>query len=346
MRRLLSALLPARGDLAGPYRNLKVALIADELTRSCLAHECQVGDVTPSNYRLLFKLWRPDLLFVESAWNGAGDAWKFKIASYPDYPRRSNAALRNVVACARELGIPCVFWNKEDGVHFERFISSASLFDTIFTVDVNCVERYRSRIDREVLVQPLMFAVQPAIHNFSGVGTRQIRSCFVGSYSRHLHDLRRVRQDMLMSAACSVTGLTVFNRNSKRKSANYDYPQYPDMEVRRSVPHRQTADIYKNFLVSLNFNTVDDSRTMFSRRLIEIMACGGLAVTTPALSVQELFKDFCYVVDSPAEALELLSRLKSGYRARDLEMMTEAAAFVLKNHTYAHRLELILNAVK
>jgi spore maturation protein CgeB len=294
----------------------------------------------------MLKFWRPDLLFVESAWHGPNNAWKFKIASYPDYPKRTNEALRRVIEYARELAIPCVFWNKEDGVHFERFIASAALFDTIFTVDLNCVERYRSRIDREVLVAPLMFAAQPAIHNFSGIGTRQNRSCFVGSYSRHLHDLRRERQDMLLSAAASMTGLTAFDRNSNRKSANYRYPEYSGIEVRKSVPHHHTADIYKNFMISLNFNTIDDSETMFSRRLIEIIACGGLAVTTPALSIEKHFKDYCYVVDSPAAAVGLLSRLKSGYGPKELEMMGEGAKFVLKNHTYAHRIETILNAVK
>src|SRR5678810_1496876 len=90
----------------GPFCNLKIGLIADELTRSCLAFECQVRDVTPLNYMYILKVWKPDLLFVESAWHGLGNAWKYKIASFPDHPERSNQVLRKVVSCARELGIP------------------------------------------------------------------------------------------------------------------------------------------------------------------------------------------------------------------------------------------------
>lgn len=327
------------------FRNLKIALISDELTRSCLQHECKIFNITPLNYKLGLRFWRPDLLFVESAWQGWCNAWKFKIASYPDYPKRTNDSLHKVIDYARNLGIPCVFWNKEDGVHFERFIASAALFDNIFTVDINCVEHYRQRIDRKVKVAPLMFAVQPATHNFSGIGQRLCRANFVGSYSRHIHDLRRERQDMLLSAAASTLGLTVYDRNSQRKSTNYRYPDLQGMETKKSIPPHATAEVYKSTMASLNLNTVDDSETMFSRRLIEIIACGGLAVSTPALSIEKHFKDYCYVVDARDEALEIFSHLKHGYSSQDLEMMRAGAEFVLNNHTYTHRIQTILDAI-
>lgn len=292
------------------------------------------------------KLWKPDLLLVESAWQGLRNSWKFKIASYPDYPKRNNSKLKKVVSYARDLNIPCVFWNKEDAVHFERFISSASLFDNIFTVDVRCVDWYRERINHPVKVAPLMFAVQPNNHNFTGFEERFNRANFVGSYSRHLHDLRRERQDMLLSAASETLGLTVYDRNSDRKSGNYRYPDYSDIEVKARVSHEKTADIYKNYLVSLNFNTVDDSETMFSRRLIEIIACGGLAVSTPALSIDKHFKDFCYIVDSREEAIDLFGRLQSGYNLADIDMMRSGADFVAKNYTYRHWIEQILGVIK
>src|SRR3989442_9009585 len=312
----------------GALCNLKVALIADELTRSCLSFECQVRDITPLNYKVLLKLWKPDVLFVESAWQGRGNAWKYKIASYPDRPERNNHALRRVVAYARELGIACVFWNKDDGVHFERFISSASLFDFIFTVDENCVPRYRAIVKPTVPVAPLMFAVQPAIHRPSPKGYVHRRACFVGSHSWHVHDRRRQRQEILFAASSEV-GLTVFDRNSGRSSADYRYPNLPWLTVRPSVPHTKTAQIYGDYMVSLNVNTVEDSATMFSRRLIEILACGGLAVTTPALSVDRHFKEYCYVVSTEEEARDLFGRLKNGLTKRERSMVSAGTGILL-----------------
>jgi spore maturation protein CgeB len=330
---------------AKPYKNIRIALISDELTRSCLSHECKLRDVTPLNYRLLFKFWRPDFLFVESAWQGRRNAWKYKIASYPDHPERNNSQLQKVVYAATRLGIPCVFWNKEDGVHFERFISSASLFDVIFTVDVNCVERYRSRIGRNVMVKPLMFAVQPAVHYFSENGHKEKRACFLGSYSHHIHERRRKRQDMILSAASSEIGLTIFDRNSSRKSRVYRYPDFPGAKVRKSVTHEQTGQIYRQYIVSLNVNTIEDSETMFSRRLIEIIASGGLAVTTPAKSVDKYFKNYCHVVANENEARDLFRELKNGWRAQDAEMVRVGAENIRQNHTWTHRVKTILETI-
>jgi len=329
-----------------PRTSLKVGLVADELTRSCLRHECRVVDLSPSDFVRRLEQDRPDLVFVESAWHGHREAWKYRVAAYPDHPERDNADLARLVSHARALGIPSVFWNKEDGVHFERFIASARLFDHVFTVDENCIPRYRAELGPDKTVQPLLFAVQPTMHHPSGVAPRHMRANFVGSYSRHIHTSRRELQDMLFEAATAELGLTVFDRNSGRRSANYRYPEHLALEVRPAVPHEATAAIYGDYLVSLNVNTVQDSATMFSRRLVEIMACGGLAATTPALSVERLFLPFCHVVHSDAQAHELFARLKrNGLSAQDREMAAAAADHVLRHHTWSHRVRQILDTL-
>jgi len=345
--RWLSALHPRPAPKpAGPFATLSVGLVADELTRSCLQHECRVVDLTPGNAEAMLTRARPDLVFVESAWLGHRNAWKYGIAAYPDHPERDNRALVQMIGQARGLGIPTVFWNKEDGVHFERFIASARLCDVVLTVDASCVARYRETIGPDARVGTLPFAVQPQIHGFSGIDARRRGACFVGSYGTHVHDARRERQDLLLPAAAAALGLTVYDRNSDRRSSHYRYPTLPGMQLRDKVPHRRTAAIYKSHLVSLNVNTVEDSPTMFSRRLVEILACGGLAVSTPALAIERLFADWCHVVASREEALALFERLaREGYSAREREMMRSGAEHVLAKHTYRQRLGTVLDAV-
>ena len=326
--------------------NLKVALIADELTRSCLGFECQTRDVTPLNYKFLFWYWKPDLLFVESAWHGRGNSWKFKIAAYPNHPWRNNSKLASLVAHARQRGIPTVFWNKEDGVHFDRFIDSAKLFNHIFTVDENCIPRYRAVVGPNVKVNTLMFPVQPATHNFTGFNFKQYRANFVGSYSYHVHERRRQWQDLMFSAVKDTgLGLTVIDRNSDRKSHIYRYPSALGLEVLPALLHGQTAQVYKDYLVSLNVNTIEDSATMYSRRLVEILACGGIAVTNPSPAVDRYFKDYCHVVHNAEEAADLFARLKHGPSADDLARAETGARYVLAEHTWAHRLEEITRVV-
>lgn len=330
----------------GPHAALRVGLVADELTRSCLAHECRIVDLTPSNFRRVLRAQRPDLLFVESAWKGLGESWKFRLAAYPDHPERTNADLVALVAHARELGIPAVFWNKEDGIHFERFIGSAALFDTVFTVDAGCVPRYRERLGASVHVDVMPFAVQPAIHAFQGIGERAPDACFVGTYDRNIHPARLARQDMLLRCAAEEMGLTAIDRNSNRRGTNYRYPDWRGLRVQGRVPHDRTAEVYRRHRASLNVNTIEDSPTMFSRRLIEILGSGGLAVTTPALAVDTLFPGCCHVVDDEAAARALFARLhRDGYSAADRDMIEHAAALVHGRHTYGRRIEQVLDAI-
>ncbi|OYQ81603.1 spore coat protein [Ignatzschineria sp. F8392] len=286
------------------------------------------------------------MLFVESAWQGRWNRWKYKIASYPDHPERNNDKLKRLVQKAKDRGIPTVFWNKEDSVHFDRFIDSAKLFDHVFTVDETCIPRYKAVMGEDASVHTLMFAVQPKFHFFDGFNFKYHRANFVGSYSHHIHNARRQWQDQLFhSVTDSGLGLTVFDRNSGRKSDNYRYPILPKMEIKRAVKYPKTGQIYKDYLVSLNVNTITDSPTMFSRRLVEILACGGIAVTTPALSVEERFKDYCHVVHNEEEMRELFKRLKYGPSQEDLERARAGAEYVAKYHTWAHRLEEIAKVI-
>lgn len=326
-------------------RPLRIALIADDLTGHALEHEARLTHLTPFNAGLALRLTRPDFLLVESAWQGYRGRWKYRIASYPDHPERHNHALARVVELARQRGIPSIFWNKEDGVHFERFIGSARLFDHIFTVDENCLPRYRAVVPSSVTVETLLFAVQPALHHPQAAIPTIPRANFVGSYNSLIHPGRRQQQLQLFEAASHTLGLTIFDRNSGRRSADYRYPSHLPLEMRPAVSYAQTAQVYSSYLLSLNVNTVQDSPTMFSRRLVEILACGGIAASTPALSVEKLFSEYCHIVRNEDEAHELCARLRHGANKSDRVRALAGSDYVLREHTWAHRLQQIVNQI-
>ena len=190
---------------------IKIAAICDSLTGKALGLECDFKNVTPRNFVFVLCLWRPDVLLVESAWSGFRDSWKFKIASYVDDPNRKNSQLALVLRLARKLGIPCAFWNKEDGVHFDRFIDSAKLFDTVFTVDESCIPRYREALGNNARIESLPFAVQPRIHYPTQQLPKYGRTSFVGSYSHHIHDERRQWQDMMFRTFSKHTVIKIYS---------------------------------------------------------------------------------------------------------------------------------------
>lgn len=319
---------------------MNIYLISDNLTHQSLSLE----NISTKRIDWFFlRRKNQSILFVESAWQGYKNRWKYQIASYPDYPERTNEQLVRLVEKAKKKGIPTVFWNKEDSVHFDRFIDSAKHFDHIFTVDVNCVKRYREIVPVSTTVDVAMFPVQPRIHHFTGFNFQKNEANFVGSFSRHIHDGRRERQEMLFSSALKAElPITIFDRNSDRKSDNYRYPEQEfGLKVMPALAYAETANIYRNFLISLNVNTIEDSPTMFSRRVVEILACGGILVSTPSLAMSELFSEYCHIVQSEDEAVELFQRLKYGPSKLDLERAKAGSDYVLQNFTWKQFLDRI-----
>lgn len=85
---------------------------------------------------------------------------------------------------------------------------------------------------------------------------------------------------------------------------------------------------------------------MVSRRLLEILACGGIAVTNPSCAVDRYFRDFCHVVSTPEQANELFVRLRNGPSAEDMVRAEAGARYVRQHHTWAHRLGELADVVK
>lgn len=324
---------------------LKVALISDELTSYSLKVINEVKVVEYNFHYLLWRNFKPDFILVESAWRGHKDKWRYKIANYSGYPERNNIELRQLLELADKYNIPAVFWNKEDGAHFNRFIDSASLFKYILTVDANCVERYKSVLGSSVKVGVLPFAVQPKFHYPTILPPKYRESLFVGSYSRHIHSARQQWQDMIFSAAAPY-GLTVVDRNSDRNPEVYRYPDLPNMSIRPALAYNKTGKMYRQYSHCLNVNTVVDSSSMFSRRLIEIMACGRLAVTNPSLSVSTRFEGMCEIVETKEQADELFKQLARGYTKQQKEMMRYASHHVLENYNYDKWLQSIIDFIE
>lgn len=337
-------------ELHGPFAKLKIALVADSFTTDCLAAECRIRCLTPTNYRDVLSDWQPDLVLVESAFHGVRGSWRYELGKQPRWLRLSRpTAIYRLLEFARECSIPTVFWNKDDDAFFAHFIDMAKAFDYVFTTDTHCLPRYRQQLPAHVPVNTLSIPYQPRFHTFDGFDFTHRAACFTGSYYRRILNERRSFLDMMFNAcAAADMALHVYDRNHHRLSRHVEfrYPKMPGLHVHGSVPNQATAAIYKAHVVSLNVNSVTASETMYSRRLLEILACGGIAVTNPSRAVERHFRDYCHVVSSREEAVEVLARLRAGPSREDLDRAEAGAAYVRQHHTWAHRLEEVCRVVK
>lgn len=333
----------------GPFGHLKIALVADYFTSVSLSAECRIRNMTPGNYRDVICNWKPDLIFVESVFHGVRGEWRYRLARQPKYIRFTKPkTLPRLVALARERGIPCVFWNKDDGAFFEPFIEIAKLFPYVFTTDNTCVPRYEAALPAGSTVDVLPIAIQPAFHNFTGFNFTSNDACFVGSYYRKILDTRRQFLDMMFDAFSHADmPLHVYDRNSNRISRffEFSYPKRFPLVMHSRVPYTETGKLYKQYSVSLNVNSVTNSDTMYSRRLLEILACGGILVTNASPVVEKEFPDFCHIVKNKNEAVEILKKLRYGPTQEDMDMAEAGANYVRQKHTWQKRLEQIAGVI-
>ena len=322
-----------------PRRSLRVGVILDRFSADALRWEWDQVELTADRWRSQVADPCIDLLFVESAWAGSGGSWSYGLTG----SKAPVEGLRELVAWCRGHGIPTVFWNKEDPVHFEDFVDTASLFDHVLTSDAAMLGEYAARLGHErVSVMP--FAAASWIHNPMRPGGRAERDvAFAGMYFAHKYPERRAQMEVLLGAAAQVsprmaTGLEIFSRFAGG-DANYQFPAPLDDYVVGSLDYEQVLTAYREFKVFLNVNSVPDSTTMCPRRVFEIAACATPLVSTPTPAIRAVFpEEEMVTVESTEEAGWLLRALVGNDEWRD-RMSHLAARRVLSGHTYRHRVD-------
>ncbi len=377
---------------SGKFANLKIALITDYLTTVSLSYECRIKCLTTQNYQNILTEWKPDFIFVESAFHGYNWSWSYKLAKKSkifefDYLKDFN----KLITLAKDLKIPTVFWNKDDGAFFEVFIGAASLCDYIYTADICSVEKYKNYLTNvnsgtngnnsiinnsnftisklsneselpysnfikdgikysvnEHKIGLMKMAIQPRIHSFKGFNFCKHAICFSGSYYKKILDNRRAFLNE-MFLACSETNMKmdIYDRNSNRisRGLEFKYPKYKNVEIHPKLTNEQTAEIYRQYNVSLNVNSITASETMCSRRLLEILACGGILATNSSKAVELMFKDYCTIIHNKDEAKEILPKMVLEPSKKNLEKAQAGSLYIANNFTWENRLEQLADEV-
>lgn len=320
-------------DVPASPDQLRLALISDRFTADSLAMECQTVHIHPERWLEQMRQFRPHLLLVESAWQGLAGEWQGKVAE-PDQ------ALCALVLSCRAAGIPTVFWNKEDPLHFEAFLGSAALFDQVFTTDAGSVVRYRERLGHQ-RVDCLPFAVQPRLHHpfLQPAQSRCEGSFFAGAWYPHLQE--RCQDFMALADALALAGpLVIHDRNGQGGGNNYPR-QYAPL-VRDAVPYEQTGELYRSYRIGLTLNTIKQSPTMFARRAMELACTNTSVYSNYSQGLAMLMGDLVRMTDDGQTMFEwawqeLHDADAPEHRLRRLAALRK----VMAEHTWKKRLEMI-----
>ncbi len=321
---------------ADPSRsNLKVACVMDEFTYGSYRYECNLLQLTPENWQSELVEFQPDLLFIESAWRGKDDLWGSKIG-------HNAQELQSILAWCAERNVPSVFWNKEDPVHFETFLTTAKQFDFVFTTDIDCIHRYKGALGHE-RVYLLPFACQPAVHNPIELYERKDAFCFAGAYYARYPERTRDLGNFVQ-ALPKFRPLEIFDRNFGKDDANYQFPAEYQPYIVGTLSFDQIDTAYKGYRYAINLNSIKQSQTMFARRVFELLGCNTITVSNFSRGVRLLFGDLVVTTDDGVEMVRRLETL-AGDEINSSKLRLAALRKVMQEHTYAQRLAYVMTKV-
>ncbi|HDZ6835793.1 TPA: glycosyltransferase [Mannheimia haemolytica] len=322
----------------------KFISILDEISHTSFDSEFKLFPLNKANFESQIKGSLSLGLFIESCWKGNFGAWEYAFTS-PNLQHQNAQNLLKALDVCKNRNFPIVFWNKEDPMHYEKFLPISSKCDVIFTTDSNKVKDYQRDVPN-AKVEALMFAANINICNPANRFRYEAENiCFAGSYYGVGHDDRKKQMDALLPTIIKFKG-AIYDRMSQVQSADerYSYPKQYRKFIRPAVPFKEIVDIYKQFKIFLNVNTITDSPTMMSRRVYELLACGTPVISTPSLAIDEQFKGIVQVAKDAKEANKIAKRLLEN-EWEWLRISHLGYREVMLKHTYEHRAVQIANTL-
>lgn len=313
---------------------LRIAAILDELTEEFLAYECEVVNLESFRWKDQLKDFYPDFFLAESIWNGHNKTWRRKLT-----PQIHDDFLR-LMQWFKERGIPTIFWNKEDPVHMHTFLKVASLFDYVYTTDVDCVPLYMRLLGHR-RVGFLPFATSTHLFNPIEEFDRKDCACFAGSYYRKREE-RKLAFENIADALSKEYCLEIYDRNSYPGNLDYQYPERFQNMIKGSLPVDQINVAYKGYRFGVTLNIVNHSSTMEARRIFELLGSNTLTISNDCLGVRNLFGDLVLYYENQEQFNSgFRSLLQSPEKAEKIRLL--ALRKILKEHTYRHWLENLYN---
>lgn len=321
----------------------KFIAILDEISFVSWGQEFKLYELNINNYEEQIKLSTSQSLFLESCWDGNFGRWKYAFTS-PGLKHQNAQHLLKAISIAKNKKMPVVFWNKEDPMHYEKFLPIAQKCDVIFTTDSNKVKDYQRDIPN-AHIEALAFAANIALCNpkdrFRNANPGTV--CFAGSYYSVGHEDRKEQMDRLLPAIPACNGV-IYDRMSKIEGDRYSYPSQYKPFTRDAVPFREIINVYKQFKIFLNVNTIVDSPTMMSRRVYELLACGTPVISTPSLALETQFPGIVQIANNGEEAVKIAEELlKDEWKWSRLSHLGYRE--VMLKHTYEHRTAQIEEAI-
>lgn len=284
-----------------------------------------------------------DFVLMESAWRGFEDDWLYAFTS----PGLSHPHAHALVAALRRLRENCdkpiVMINKEDPLHYDRFLPVMKYADHIFTTDSEMVQKYREQTNA-ISVTAMPFAANMSLTNPADrVREPEESVCFAGSYYSEGHEERARQMNYMLEPILEMNG-AIYDRMSVHDNPRYHFPEKFRPFIRPAVSFQEMNKLYRRFKVFVNVNTITTSPTMMSRRVYELLASGTPVVSAPSRALEEQFGDIVPLATNAKTACEAVDRLLTDDR-HWWKTSQKGIREISRHHQYRHRASIIRSTV-
>lgn len=257
----------------------KVAFICDEMTWVDYSGYVSSIFLHPRVWEKQMEEFSPDILFCESAWCGIDKyygTWRGRIYKDKRLVFENRKVLLDILKYCKGKKIPTVFWNKEDPLCFNHkiydFTDTALLFDYIFTTAKECINGYKALGHKKVELLP--FGINTAMFNSKNRQFIPSTVVFAGSWFSDQTERCRDLETILDYVIANGWKLDIYDRKSECKGNRFRFPTKYKQYLRKAVPYSDIPELCKKYEYAINVNTITESETMFSRRLLQMAACG------------------------------------------------------------------------
>ena len=273
----------------------KIAMVCDQMTWKNISQDYKAIALTPRTWKKhMTTSSKIKLFFCEAAWSGVADScWRGQVYKDRRVFYENRRCLLSILDRCKTLGIPTVFWAKEDPEYFKDetydFTDTAKKFDYILTTARECIPKYLSMGCKNVHLWPFGFSPKIYYPPADIESKRENVAVFAGSWleehpkrCRDLADLF----DMVLDA--NIT-LRIYDRHCIKGMSAKPFPEKYKQYIKDSVPYEELGNIFRTAEYVINVNTVRDSSTMFARRVYEAFACGCIVITNESVGLREQF---------------------------------------------------------
>lgn len=271
----------------------RIAFLCDEMTWQDFRPQCNGIFLHPLTWREQMERFRPELFFCEAAWSGIRQydgVWRGRV--YQDHRLLfdNRGILLDVLSYCRAQEIPTVFWAKEDPVFFHHpvydFTQTALLFDGIFTTAAECMQQYRALGHPNVFLLP--FGVDTERFHPDGYNPEVGSAVFAGSWFGDQEERCQALERLFEYSMNLGLRLDIYDRKYYEGKKRFQFPAKYRPYCHPPVAYEDTPELFHRYEYAINVNTVTDSPTMCSRRLLQLAASGNTIISNAATALSTL----------------------------------------------------------